>query len=608
MTYIPAANLQVPFWDAYGHSFFAGTAGGFDNTDRMDGALRAALGIEWSDFRNFCVGGAKLTYTIASNGGYPQFLNQITKPARTAWPYAAGDAGGCFLVWGVNDIGNTPVANLPSYVQTYPHCLRAAISRFRSSVIHYITNATRWTSFGTNFSTVAPTVGATSTGDYSSGSIKKVTVIDSAGTSTATYTVPTDWTGGVIGFGLISTSGTAGGTWTWGGTVTSYIDVLLGTNGNGSTTYTGGNAAVGGQTLAFGYVCRRFTVPASGAGLTITLKLTQVDASGSAAIDAAWLEAYNPGPVIVLNCPRPLLIGYQGYSQNTNWSGAVSVTSPNADVAALNVIMAGVVAEFDSMVQLANLDGALNQNNSLPTGVTSLYFSDGLHPNEYGNAKCCDAIIAAVQLCRPSIPLGESAQFATPNSRSGPRRRPILTGQYHLPECASLSSSTLYSCAAGDVFAIPFALTEMRILPVTFACQQSNAPATSGSNIRWGVYNDPNWIGYPQGLVFEVHAAAALALGTTAGVKTQNPPVRPLDPGLYWIVFKVDSLGTTVSQLFTIVGPSPYLPAWQAAGGITSAMAWKLTGQAAGSFASLMANFPTGAVLASTVPLVSIAF
>ena len=74
---------------------------------------------------------------------------------------------------------------------------------------------------------------------------------------------------------------------------------------------------------------------------------------------------------------------------------------------------------------------------------------------------------------------------------------------------------------------------------------------------------------------------------------------------LFWLVFKIDALGTTASQIRSIIGPSPYMPSWVAAGGQVTPIAWKLTGQASGALPSI---FPTGGAVSSSAPAVAIQY
>jgi hypothetical protein len=149
------------------------------------------------------------------------------------------------------------------------------------------------------------------------------------------------------------------------------------------------------------------------------------------------------------------------------------------------------------------------------------------------------------------------------------------------------------------MFAIPIAITEGRERWIQFQVEQTNAPTTSGSSIRWGIYDDVGWTGYPQCLIAEATSGGALALGTTSGMKNSSATLnQPLDPGLYWIGFKIDALGTTASQLRACNGPNPFMPAadW-VAGTPSKAMAWRVTGLSAGV---LPTTFTTGGTVVGT--------
>jgi hypothetical protein len=320
-----------------------------------------------------------------------------------------------------------------------------------------------------------------------------------------------------------------------------------------------------------------------------------VDASGGVGFDAWWLEADNPGPVIVCNVARLTTAGYAGYP---SWSG--SQAGADADVNNFNADLLAVVAEFGSMVQIADLDTALAKGvppAGAPAGVTTTICPDGVHPNEYGAARCADAVIAAVRTLYPEGPLGDAAYLNTDAPLAAGMRLPRQSGQWCIPEIGAWDA-TAYTAVAGHMFAIPVVVTEGRERWIGLQVEQINAPATSGSSIRWAVYDDVLWSGYPCCLITELTGGGALALGTTTGMK-QSPASgggslnQPLDPGLYWLVAKIDALGTTASQLRAINGPSPYLPAaaW-VAGTPGKAMAWQLTGQSAGV---LPGTFPAGA-------------
>jgi hypothetical protein len=315
--------------------------------------------------------------------------------------------------------------------------------------------------------------------------------------------------------------------------------------------------------------------------------------------------------------------GYLGYyTTNTDFTSATPANHAAADndVIAWNTMLATVVAQFDSMVQIVDIDTALgggDQLANIPSNVYSL-FNDGLHPNILGADKCAQACFAAAAACTeaPDLqPIGNLEVASSGAYYNGPDRRIINSGSIYLPEyhfqwnsttAPFTNGPTAYTCVAGQVFAYPFFISEHTVFWGQCYLYQINAPATAGSNIRFGIYDDPGFLGYPQTLRYEPTSGGAIALGTTSGVKNPASFIPIVAHyGLYWIVLKIDSLGTTASQLTSIVGPNKYMPNFSTAGGagattgIYGPIAWQLTGVAAGALPTI---FPTGAGLVSVAP------
>jgi hypothetical protein len=124
------------------------------------------------------------------------------------------------------------------------------------------------------------------------------------------------------------------------------------------------------------------------------------------------------------------------------------------------------------------------------------------------------------------------------------------------------------------------------------------------------VYDDVGWLAYPQNLVTEFTSGGTLAVTAATGVK-QSPTSGagsvnfPPDPGSYWIVFKIDSVGaTTLATLRSILGPNTrMMPQWSAAGGNPTNIGYSVSGLAAGA---LPTTFPTGAAIAQNIPAVGL--
>lgn len=328
--------------------------------------------------------------------------------------------------------------------------------------------------------------------------------------------------------------------------------------------------------------------------------------NATTAVMSATAAATKTNVQVTLNRTLNGYVQYNGGSDNTNFAGATvaSHAAADADVATLNGWITSVAAEFDSMVAVADLDSAIGADANLPSYVHT-YFAliDGLHPNELGNMKCANAMFDAIETLRASdaVDLSNLELPGIPSYPSGSQRNIRRSANVYLPDFGAWGSA--YTAVAGDMFAMPIMITEAAEKWGQAQVHQTNAPATSGSSVRWGVYDDTTMSGYPQNLWKEPTSGGATALGTTSGVKTLSSIGWNMEPGLYWLVLKIDSLGTTASQLNTIIGPCPYLPSWTTSGGTASPIAWKVTGVASGTLPTL---FPSGASLVTTAPALGV--
>lgn len=672
----------------FGHSFFYQPVGqGVSTTSQavspagqMLPVLAAALNIAPQAFRNLAVSGSSLTQPGRGDCGYARILAETIPPKKT---YPTVRYGGMYAIChGINDVAVFGTGALVA--SRFKDAMRMAISRFRASSVWLANDADsvpilRWT-FGANFTAAASTFLA-----FTSGNARRATVVDTAGSSTATFTIPLGYKGEPLAFTFLYSAGATGGDITWGGTVTGTSGIV------GTVT----NTDSGGVAGTYGLGCVRFTAATNGlsaknAGQTITLKVTRLSAGGEIIIDSAWIEAGKPCPVIVNNISRPacgyitlalgdvvttsgsatitsataeflsgtdvggqiietdaqgaftagktinavtnsttatmsataaasktnvevtlqrIRNGYAAYggSGTTNFQSATvaSHAAADADIATGNSWITSVVAEFDSMVQIADIDSAIGQDSQAPTSnVYSFYGPDGLHVNELGAMECAEAMFNAVTRLAAADPFSLTVLQVpgVPTLIPGPIRRPAKKGTTIGPEFGSFST---YTCVAGDEFAVPIVVTEAGGQWGQWAVQQTNAPATAGSSLRAGLYDDPNWSGYPQQKTFDI---GPFALGTTAGQKNLQSVFWSLIPGLYWYVLKVDALGTTASQITAVGGFNPYMPVWPA-GGVTGTIyntlhiGWKRTGVAAGAMSTF---YPTGAALTGTAPLLAI--
>jgi hypothetical protein len=133
-------------------------------------------------------------------------------------------------------------------------------------------------------------------------------------------------------------------------------------------------------------------------------------------------------------------------------------------------------------------------------------------------------------------------------------------------------------------------------------CEVTTASTGGGGLIRFALYDDEDWLDYPQCLVQDWGTIAT----TSTGIKTLAINWPP-DVGAYWLVAKIDSVGATVAgTLRSWTGStSPYaysrrIPYSTAAtpASLTAARnsCYTATGITTGAFAQ---TFPTGATPSS---------
>jgi hypothetical protein len=266
-----------------------------------------------------------------------------------------------------------------------------------------------------------------------------------------------------------------------------------------------------------------------------------------------------------------------------------------------------MVGEFDSMVQVADMDGALNKDPAM------FFTTDLVHPSDFGANKAADALVDAVR--RLTVPTttpayGRANYVANSSPAIGPVRRTRVPGQIYLPENGGLSG-TAYTMVAGDQFVIPFAVTETgaRYDQMSVATNPT-APVATNSFLIGCFATAPNAV-YPGVLLA---TWATLTVGTTGS----SPSVRSLswepDPGLYWLALRVTSAGTTPAQLLALNGPNSFLPGLTASTGAVVTLTagggavnglpagFRITGQ--GTATTWPTVFPAGAALVNSVPLV----
>lgn len=499
------------YWQTFGHSYFQFLFGTFYQSGRADALLRAALDIETGNWRNWAVNGASVIQEGNWRGGWARVMQEVVKPQRAA-PYVS-DGGATLLCYGINDIGGFSGLSQAQAQALVTHALRAVISRCRASV--YFDNGfsvgTR-TTYGAGW-----TAFSTGVADYSSsaGTLRRATSTTSA---TITLTLPSDYTGQAVVPQFIAEAA-VGGTVTFSGTagVTGTLSTL-------SQVPSGGGVKTP--------VVRRITnLTSANAGQTIVMTLSSV--TTQMLFDGWWLEADYPPPVIVSNAARVLTAGYAGYA---NAIGDTDIANLNANS------IVPVVAEFtDGMVQLADMDAALNK-------TTDRFGADGLHPNERGAGYIAQSYQDAIDRLVPTIAAAPTLNMNVSSPRAGYVRRPRISGFWYGPEGQEATADIVP--VAGDIRWAPFIVTEGRERYPRAGIRLAAGGSVAGT-IRWGVYSDIAWRGYPGSLIAEIPnvGGAAFSVGTTAGV-VNNPASGTgsisweLDPGLYWLALKFETTGT----------------------------------------------------------------
>ena len=315
-----------------------------------------------------------------------------------------------------------------------------------------------------------------------------------------------------------------------------------------------------------------------------------------------------------------------GYS-NANFSGATVASHSAADTDVTNWntnVIAAVASLFDNMVQVVDLQEAIGSDANLPSTIYS-WFDEvtNLHLNEVGNQviayACWNAITKLQGSANDMEPIGVLQNTASAAYRSTGRRRTMLAngvgnGANYLPDGAQIDIvANAYTAVAGDLFAYPFLITEPTIYGLGISIEQIGATGTS--IVRVGIYDDNGGPGGPAGYPSGLRADVGLTTLTASNsVQNIGALYRPLQAGLWWLVFGISSLGTA-STLRTVYGPSDQLPSWTGiVNDVVRPIAWKVTGQSISG--GLPGVFPSGGSLvgcaggtftsSKSAPLVSI--
>jgi hypothetical protein len=567
-----------------GHSYLNTTIGIYDQPYRVDSVVRAMLGIPQNATINRALSGAQLCAENPGNAGWTTVLQQVHRPARGA-PYI-GRGGPAVLCWGINDIGKLiPSSDFgvgTTYTQirnAFKNALRAVISRYRASHVAEAGSTDQSAQWGFQSGWLDQALTTINSG----AGYRRYPGAASFPNNVATYTIPSDIVTTNIAFGFIGQAGLFGGTLTIGGTA-----------GFTGTISTSNIMPVGGGN--HGHVCRRFAVTPSMAGQTITFSVTATDTTSSSSeidIDYAQIESNTPPLVVVCNIPRLRdASAYTSYAGSYWANGGNNGASGDTDVANFNADIASVVAEFtDGMVVIADIDSAMGKS-------AANYGTDGIHPNETGALLLGQAIVNAIR----NAPTSDANVFQDYRATMG-RTYARAANCWYTPDIGDPVSTT-YTAADGDMFAFPWFVTEANDRIDGMSLEVTTAGVGGAPAVRMGMYDDEDRLGYPQCVLDDWGSISA----TTTGIKTVITPTvnRPLDPGNYWIVVKVDVTGsTTPLQLRAFTGYTfgiPYSNTAAAPPSLSAAMptAYKLTGQTAGSMLTQQQYFARNASIINT--------
>jgi hypothetical protein len=615
--YPPIPQPVPAFWTTYGHSFYQGSFGSHNPQGRADSIIRNLFGThQVTHSRNQAAVGSRVTFAGLAQAGWARVMqNERGNVTNPGYPDVAG-SGAYFLGWGINDVGfnGQTVQNNNAYIQA----LRACISRCRCSRV-WEANSAAFT-YGASF-TAQNFAWENSSGDsYFSATVTT--------TATVSWTIPADYKGGTIAFLFLSTPGVKGATFTWGGTAgvtgtTSTSNILPAglataktalvrritnlTAANAGQTITlaanpidggGGSADFGGCWIetplpppvlvanaprlnALGYLAYQGTYASSlnataVASTPATITLASGTTNGLAA--AGFVTCPSAGGTVTISYTGLTASALTGctaaggsgnYTSSTlTWAGPV-----DTDINAFNAYLPPLVAEFDSMVRVVDLDSAIGED---PVALGS----DGLHPSEWGAARIADAFYVAYQNLAPASMYGEASQMNVPNQALVPLILPKVAGRWYDTPALGGPNGTAYAAVAQDLFAIPVTCTKQG--EIWFQWSVETLAGSAAATIEFAIYDDRAQQGWPKYL-YSTPCSGPLTLATGAAVFTSTGSAgngflnAGPDPGLYWLALRIATAGTGVT-FRTMKGPSLLMPTPQ--GGVTAYCGWKLTGKA----------------------------
>lgn len=649
-----APNPVPQYWTVFGHSYYQIALGTRTQQGRADAYVSRLLYTQPGlNGQNHCAPGIRLS--IQGDWGFGRVLQVVRgwtggagNLGNTA-PYVVGGyggSGGAYLLgWGINDLGYN--GNTTQMNTAYQMALRTVISRCRMSTIGSTNNLNYPGGTGTF---AVSGFASTAVNGYSTADTLQFA---STTTSSITITLPADYAGETVAILFMCSPGGTGNTLTFTGTagVTGTISTSgvmpSATLNNGPyirriTNLTSAAAShtiiITITTLDTNWVffdswwleadnpppvivantARLCSSPSGYAGYAMTLTAsglsgTAVTSTPSTITVTSTLGVASAGTVTMPSAGGTVTITYTGSTATTmtgctasGGSGNYSsntMTSPgptDADVVTFNTYLTSLLPEFDAMVQVADIDTALNKS--------AAWFSfDGLHPNELGASRIAQAVYNAVQRLVPTSPAGQAANLNPPGPVLTPVSIPSMSGNIATSDTYGGPNGTAYTPVIGDMWALPIFVSSGVTQWTNWVMEM--VTASVAPTVFMAVYDDRQMAGYPQWMTFQPANVTALSLLAAPGVFTSTNTSssngylkQSIDPGLYWLVVKWVTTGTCTIR--TCKGPSKYVPNLTAAGaGGTTPCGWKLTGQGT---TAMTGRFPSGAALSDNVPMIGV--
>jgi hypothetical protein len=324
-------------------------------------------------------------------GGFAGFLQAVRKKSSGA-PYVSKDGMFAFF-YGLWDLAAVTAGGGAGQMTQLSanstgaivHTMRDMISHSRASNILQYTD-THFSLSGNLVSGAGQQYAFSGGAPGQGGTFAYWTTTTSA---SFTFTVPADFTGGMVGISLLGAAGVFGGQVTWSGTLFSTGGIT-----NPGVLSTSNIAPAGARAR----IVTRFTnLTSAHAGLTIIGTITALDAGGNVALDCAYVGGPYQNMVAVFGAPR--LASNAAYATlggaGTYWNGNSGATGA-ADVLQLNTALQALVAEYDASVFYVDTDSALQQQ-------ASFFAADGCTLGAFGVHAIAAQFVYALQAQLPLI-------------------------------------------------------------------------------------------------------------------------------------------------------------------------------------------------------------